>query len=419
MNDPKVVRSHERGGWGCDAVWADDFHHALRVLLTGDRSGYYEEFGEIGDLAKAYRRPHVHDGGYSTFRRRRFGARADDVPPAALRRLRPEPRPGRQPRVRRPPAARGAPARRALHAAVAVHADALPGRGARRARAVPVLRRPHRRGDRRRHARRAAARVRRLRGVRGEEVPDPQDPGDLRALQAHPQRRARGAARPLRAPARGAPRDRARRGAAPTSTSTRAGCACAAASTSCSPTSRGTRSTCRSTAPSSSSSPRTTRRSSPATSSCPRSRERWSDEPGGLARRGRSRSGATWDGSGTNFSLFSEHAERVELCLFDGDDNEERVELTERTALHLALLPAGRRAGPALRLPRPRALRARDRAIASTRPSCCSTRTRSRSTGPCAWDQANVLPYVPTGRRGRRPRARRRGRRRRRSRSAW
>src|SRR5262245_51169805 len=79
MNDPKVVRSHERGGWGCDAVWADDFHHALRVLLTGDRDGYYAEFGEIGQLAKAFRRPHVHDGGYSTFRGRRFGARADDV----------------------------------------------------------------------------------------------------------------------------------------------------------------------------------------------------------------------------------------------------------------------------------------------------------------------------------------------------
>ena len=81
MNDPKVVRSHERGGWGCDAVWADDFHHALRALLTGDRDGYYAEFGEIGQLAKAYRRPHVHDGGYSTFRARRFGARADDVAP--------------------------------------------------------------------------------------------------------------------------------------------------------------------------------------------------------------------------------------------------------------------------------------------------------------------------------------------------
>jgi maltooligosyltrehalose trehalohydrolase len=81
MNDPKVVRSHEHGGWGCDGVWADDFHHALRVLLTGDREGYYSEFGAVAQLAKAYRRPHVHDGGYSSFRRKRFGARADDVPP--------------------------------------------------------------------------------------------------------------------------------------------------------------------------------------------------------------------------------------------------------------------------------------------------------------------------------------------------
>ena len=42
--------------------------------------------------------------------------------------------------------------------------------------------------------------------------------------------------------------------------------------------------------------------------------------------------GATWDGFGTNFSLFSEHADRVELCLFDENDHETRVELTERTA---------------------------------------------------------------------------------------
>jgi maltooligosyltrehalose trehalohydrolase len=67
--------------WGCDAVWADDFHHALRVLLTGDREGYYAEFGTVADLAKAFRRPHVHDGTYSTFRRRRFGAPAADVAP--------------------------------------------------------------------------------------------------------------------------------------------------------------------------------------------------------------------------------------------------------------------------------------------------------------------------------------------------
>jgi glycogen operon protein len=44
--------------------------------------------------------------------------------------------------------------------------------------------------------------------------------------------------------------------------------------------------------------------------------------------------GATWDGEGTNFSLFSEHAHRVELCLFDGDDREERVPLEERTAFN-------------------------------------------------------------------------------------
>jgi len=81
MNDPKVVRSRELGGFGHDAQWADDFHHALRVLLTGDRSGYYEEFGAVADLAKALERPFVHDGGYSTFRKRRFGAPAHDRPP--------------------------------------------------------------------------------------------------------------------------------------------------------------------------------------------------------------------------------------------------------------------------------------------------------------------------------------------------
>src|SRR3954451_18943190 len=81
LNDPKVVRPARRGGYGHDAAWADDFHHALHALLTGERSGWYEEFGEVAQLAKAFHRPHVHDGGYSTFRRRRFGARADDRAP--------------------------------------------------------------------------------------------------------------------------------------------------------------------------------------------------------------------------------------------------------------------------------------------------------------------------------------------------
>jgi maltooligosyltrehalose trehalohydrolase len=78
LNDPKVVR---RDGWGCDAAWADDFHHALHVALTGDTGGWYEEFTDVGTLVKAFHRPHVHDGAYSSFRQRRFGAPADDVPP--------------------------------------------------------------------------------------------------------------------------------------------------------------------------------------------------------------------------------------------------------------------------------------------------------------------------------------------------
>ena len=80
LNDPKVIRPASRGGYGHDGQWADDFHHALRVLLTGDRAGYYEEFGRIEQLAKAFRRPFVHDGDFSTFRRRRFGAPAGDRP---------------------------------------------------------------------------------------------------------------------------------------------------------------------------------------------------------------------------------------------------------------------------------------------------------------------------------------------------
>jgi maltooligosyltrehalose trehalohydrolase len=84
LNDPRVVRPPERGGYDCDAEWADDFHHALWTLLTEDRDGYYGEFGRLDQLAKAFHRPHVHDGNYSSFRRRRFGAPADDVSPAAF-----------------------------------------------------------------------------------------------------------------------------------------------------------------------------------------------------------------------------------------------------------------------------------------------------------------------------------------------
>jgi maltooligosyltrehalose trehalohydrolase len=84
LNDPKVMRGADDGGWGFDAAWADDFHHALRTLVTDEREGYYSEFGRVADLAKALHRPHVHDGNWSSFRGRSFGAPADDLPRSAF-----------------------------------------------------------------------------------------------------------------------------------------------------------------------------------------------------------------------------------------------------------------------------------------------------------------------------------------------
>ncbi|HET9074942.1 MAG TPA: malto-oligosyltrehalose trehalohydrolase [Solirubrobacteraceae bacterium] len=84
LNDPKVMRTPARGGWGCDAAWADDFHHCLRTLLTGEHEGYYADFGRVADLAKALGRPYVFDGEWSQVRRKRVGAPAPDLPRRAF-----------------------------------------------------------------------------------------------------------------------------------------------------------------------------------------------------------------------------------------------------------------------------------------------------------------------------------------------
>jgi maltooligosyltrehalose trehalohydrolase len=73
LNDPRLVRKREVGGYGLDAQWSDDFHHALHSVVTGERAGYYADFGDLGPLAKAVRQAFVHDGGYSPFRQRRHG----------------------------------------------------------------------------------------------------------------------------------------------------------------------------------------------------------------------------------------------------------------------------------------------------------------------------------------------------------
>jgi maltooligosyltrehalose trehalohydrolase len=79
LNDPRIVRSPAGGGYGLDAQWNEDFHHALHVVLTGERTGYYRDFAGIADLAKALRSPFVYDGRYSAYRRRRHGRPASDL----------------------------------------------------------------------------------------------------------------------------------------------------------------------------------------------------------------------------------------------------------------------------------------------------------------------------------------------------
>ena len=73
LNDPRLVRPPEAGGHGLDAMWSDDFHHALHAILTGEVSGYYEDFGRIEHLAKALTHGLVYDGVRSAHRRRRHG----------------------------------------------------------------------------------------------------------------------------------------------------------------------------------------------------------------------------------------------------------------------------------------------------------------------------------------------------------
>jgi maltooligosyltrehalose trehalohydrolase len=73
LNDPRFVRSRAAGGYGLDAAWADEWHHALHASLTGDRQGYYEDFGPLSLLAKGLRQAWVYDGTWSPYRQRRHG----------------------------------------------------------------------------------------------------------------------------------------------------------------------------------------------------------------------------------------------------------------------------------------------------------------------------------------------------------
>jgi maltooligosyltrehalose trehalohydrolase len=79
LNDPRLVRSTDAGGYGLDAQWSDDFHHALHTVLTGERTGYYADFGSLEDLGRALTGVFVYDGRYSRHRRRRHGRPATGI----------------------------------------------------------------------------------------------------------------------------------------------------------------------------------------------------------------------------------------------------------------------------------------------------------------------------------------------------
>ena len=79
-NDARLLRPRECGGYSLDGQWNDDFHHCLRVLLTGERDGYYQDYGEFSQLAKAVREGFVYSGEHSPFRKRRHGSSSLDLP---------------------------------------------------------------------------------------------------------------------------------------------------------------------------------------------------------------------------------------------------------------------------------------------------------------------------------------------------
>jgi maltooligosyltrehalose trehalohydrolase len=77
LNDPRMVTAREAGGYGLDAQWADDVHHALHTAVTGERQGYYADFGSLETLAFTLRHPFFHAGTWSSFRSRLHGRPVD------------------------------------------------------------------------------------------------------------------------------------------------------------------------------------------------------------------------------------------------------------------------------------------------------------------------------------------------------
>jgi maltooligosyltrehalose trehalohydrolase len=85
LNDPKLITPREAGGYGLQAQWDDDVHHVLHAMLTGERQGYYGDFGSLDSLETVLTGAFFHAGTWSSFRRRRHGRPVDRTTTAGHR----------------------------------------------------------------------------------------------------------------------------------------------------------------------------------------------------------------------------------------------------------------------------------------------------------------------------------------------
>jgi maltooligosyltrehalose trehalohydrolase len=87
LNDPRLITPQDRGGLGITAQWADDIHHAIHTAVSGERQGYYADFGSLAILAQTLRHGFFHAATYSSFRHRRHGRPLDTSAVPATRLL--------------------------------------------------------------------------------------------------------------------------------------------------------------------------------------------------------------------------------------------------------------------------------------------------------------------------------------------
>lgn len=84
LNDSRLIRPRKSGGYHLDALWNEDFHHALHVSLTGETHGYYEDFQGLSDFAKALKEGVIYQGKYSSYRKKNHGNSFEGIEPQRL-----------------------------------------------------------------------------------------------------------------------------------------------------------------------------------------------------------------------------------------------------------------------------------------------------------------------------------------------